>query len=144
MPVFPSEEWFTEVRDEYNKDPSLHSGGGGACDTISGLEISDRFFRIQFEGHQCVDIHESSKSDIKDLDFVISMPKETWREMVEDIQANGKASALLTLNSIDLSSEESIAYSPVDDQYRQDLFYRYNQNFQDLMDASARVETSFE
>ena len=144
MPVFPSEEWFTEVREEYNRDPSLHSGGGGACDTVSGLEIADRFFRIKFEGHQCVDIHESSKSDIEDLDFVIAMPKETWREMVEDIQANGKASALLTLNSIDLSSEESIAYSPVDDQYRQDLFYRFNQNFQDLIDASARVETSFE
>ncbi len=144
MPVFPSEEWFAAVREEYNKDPSLHSGGGGACDTLSGLEIADRFFRIQFEGHQCVDIHESSKIDIEDLDFVISMPEETWREMVEDIQANGKASALLTLNSIDLSSEESIAYSPIDDQYRQDLFYRYNQNFQDLMDASSLVETSFE
>ena len=91
-----------------------------------------------------MDIHESDKSDIEDLDFVISMPEERWREMVEDIQANGKASAQLTLNSIDLRSEDSIAYSPVDDQYKQDLFYRYNQNFQDLMDASARVETSFE
>ena len=89
MPVFPSEEWFVAVREEYNKDPSLHSGGGGACDTVSGLEIADRFYRIQFEGHQCVDIHESSKTDIEDLDFVISMPEETWREMVKDIQKNG-------------------------------------------------------
>ena len=144
MPLFPSEEWFSAVRHEYNSDPSLHSGGGGACDTVSGLQIADRFYRIQFEGHECVDIRESDKSDIEDLDFVISMPEERWREMVEDIQANGKASAQLTLNSIDLRSEDSIAYSPVDDQYRQDLFYRYNQNFQDLMDASARVKTSFE
>ena len=80
---------------------------------------------------------------IRDRDFVIAMSEEIWREMVEDIQKNGKASALLTLNSIDLSSEDSIAYSPVDDQYRQDLFYRYNQNFQDFMDASATIETSF-
>jgi hypothetical protein len=34
------------------------------------------------------------------------------------------------------------AYSPVDDQYRQDLFYRYNQNFQDFFDASSRIDTT--
>jgi len=48
-----------------------------------------------------------------------------------------------TLNSLDLQQDEGIAYSPADDQYRQDLFYRYNQNFQDFFDASARVETTF-
>ena len=42
-----------------------------------------------------------------------------------------------------LQQEEGIAYSPADDQYRQDLFYRYNQNFQDFFDASARVKTTF-
>jgi hypothetical protein len=30
----------------------------------------------------------------------------------------------------------------VDDQYRQDLFYRYNQNFQDFFDASSRIDTT--
>ena len=48
------------------------------------------------------------------------------------------------LNSIDLELEEGIAFSPIDDQYKQDLFYRYNQNFQDFFDASSRVETTFE
>ena len=61
-----------------------------------------------------------------------------------NLQENGKADLDHTLNSIDLQQEESIAYSPADDQYRQDLFYRYNQNFQDFFDASARVETSFD
>ena len=63
--------------------------------------------------------------------------------MVANVQSHGKADLQYTLNSIDLQQEESIAYSPVDDQYRQDLFYRYNQNFQDFFDASARVETTF-
>ena len=144
MPIFPSEDWFVAVKNQYNENPDLHSGGGGACDTLAGLEIADRFYRIEFAGHECVEVKESTKSNIEDLDFVIAMSEEIWLEMVKDIQKNGKASALLTLNSIDLSSEDSIAYSPVDDQYRQDLFYRYNQNFQDFMDASATIETSFD
>ena len=72
------------------------------------------------------------------------MPLETWQAMLKDVQANGKASSNLTLNSIDLEFEDGIARSPIDDQYRQDLFYRYNQNFQDFFDASSLVETTFE
>jgi hypothetical protein len=140
---FPSENWFDAVRAEYNEDLSLHSGGGGACDTAAGMEMGDDFFRIVFAGHRCASVDQIEKADMGDLDFVIEMPIEVWQEMLEDIQRNGKASANYTLNSIDLRSEESIAYSPIDDQYRQDLFYRYNQNFQDFMNASARIETSF-
>jgi hypothetical protein len=48
------------------------------------------------------------------------------------------------LNSIDLQQNDSIAYSPEDDQARQDLFYRFNQNFQDFFDASSRIATTFD
>ena len=53
MPLFPSEEWFVAVKNQYNENPDLHSGGGGACDTLAGLEIADRFYRIEFAGHEC-------------------------------------------------------------------------------------------
>ncbi len=55
MPLFPSEEWFVAVKNQYNENPDLHSGGGGACDTLAGLEIADRFYRIEFAGHECVE-----------------------------------------------------------------------------------------
>jgi hypothetical protein len=143
MPVFPSTEWFRAVRDVYNSDPTLHTGGGGACDTSAGLKVGDTSYVIVFEGMQCADIRVAAAGEIEDLDFIIEMPTDLWVDMVANIQSNGKADLDHTLNSIDLSQEESIAYSPVDDQYRQDLFYRYNQNFQDFFDASSRVETTF-
>ena len=112
-------------------------------DRIGGVGVRDEHFVIVFEGLQCADIHAASVGETEELDFVIDMPMDLWKDMVSNIQANGKADLDHTLNSIDLMQEESIAYSPVDDQYRQDLFYRFNQNFQDFFDASARVETTF-
>ncbi|MCP5184218.1 MAG: hypothetical protein H6993_09665 [Pseudomonadales bacterium] len=144
MPVFPSNEWFQAVRSVYNSDPSLHSGGGGACDTTAAFKIGDAAYVVVFEGHECSDIHPAQDGELNDADFVIEMPPALWRDMVANIQANGHADLDHTLNSIDMSQEDSIAWSPVDDQYRQDLFYRLNQNFQDFFDASSRVETVFE
>jgi len=144
MPQFPSLEWFRAVRDVYNSDSSLHSGGGGACDTAAGLKIGEECFVIVFEGLDCADVRRADEDDMNATDFVIEMPVDLWKSMVANIQRNGRADLDHTLNSIDMGQEESIAYSPVDDQYRQDLFYRYNQNFQDFFDASARVKTTFD
>ena len=140
---FPSVEWFRQVRDVYNGDSSLHSGGGGACHTTSGFRVDGENYLIVFEGLTCGDIRSATDAEMQDCDFVIEMPFEIWKAMVKSIQDNGRADLNYTLNSIDLQQEQSIATSPIDDQYRQDLFYRYNQNFQDFFNASARVPTTF-
>jgi hypothetical protein len=142
--VFPSRQWFEEVRDVYNSDSSLHSGGGGACDTTAGFSIGDQRYLIEFSGLDCSVVRESNDLELEETDFVIEMSLESWKAMVKDVQENGKASSNHTLNSLDLEIEDGIARSPVDDQYKQDLFYRYNQNFQDFFNASSRVETRFE
>lgn len=144
MAVFPSKEWFEEVREVYNSDLTLHSGGGGACDTTAGLRIGDQRYRIRFAGLECAEVKESNDVELEDSDFVIEMSVQSWKDMVKDVQENGKASSRHTLNSLDLEIEEGIAHSPVDDQYKQDLFYRYNQNFQDFFNASSHIETVFE
>lgn len=144
MAVFPSRQWFEEVRDVYNSDSSLHSGGGGACDTTAGFSIGDQRYLIEFSGLDCSVVRESNDLELEETDFVIEMSLDSWKAMVKDVQENGKASSNYTLNSLDLEIEDGIARSPVDDQYKQDLFYRYNQNFQDFFNASSRVETLFE
>lgn len=140
---FPSEKWFDAVRTVYNSDSSLHSGGGGACHTRAGFSIGSDHYLIEFDGMECASVKQMDLADLEDADFIIRMPVDLWRSMISNIQDNGKADLDHTLNSLDLSEAEGIAYSPVDDQYRQDLFYRYNQNFQDFFDASSRVPTSF-
>ena len=143
MAVFPSTEWFEEVRQVYNSDRSLHSGGGGACNTAAGFSIGDARYRIEFEGLECSEVRQCDDAELEDADFIIEMPLETWKAMLQDVQEHGKASSNLTLNSLDLDTEEGIARSPIDDQYKQDLFYRYNQNFQDFFNASSRIDTTF-
>ena len=53
MPEFPSAQWFNAVRSIYNADPTLHSGGGGACDTRAACRIGERVFLLVFEGNEC-------------------------------------------------------------------------------------------
>lgn len=143
MAVFPSPDWFSQVRDVYNSDGFQHSGGGGACDTMAGLKIAADEYVIVFEGLKCADIRVAGAGEMQACDFIIEMPANLWQEMVANVQEHGRADGTYTLNSIDLQQDQSIAYSPVDDQYKQDLFYRYNQNFQDFFNASARVATTF-
>ena len=144
MLVFPSIEWFKEVQEIYNTDTNLHSGGGGACDTTAGFKVGEKRYFIEFSGLKCSEIKESSEAELAQTDFIIEMPVSKWQEMIQDVQDHGKASSNHTLNSLDLDIEEGIAQSPQDDQYKQDLFYRYNQNFQDFFNASSRVKTTFE
>jgi hypothetical protein len=126
----------------YNSDGSLHSGGGGACHTRAGFSIGQQHYLIEFDGLECAQVKGVDLADLEDSDFIIRMPVKLWGAMIRNIQQHGKADLEHTLNSLDLSHEEGIAYSPVDDQYRQDLFYRYNQNFQDFFDASSRIDTT--
>jgi len=145
MAQFPSENWFKKVQQIYNTDSSLHTGGGGACETTAGFKIGDERYLIVFEGRQCAAIRSASEAELAsdETDFIIEMAPELWQSMVANIQQHGAAHDDYTLNSIDLQQDDSIAYSPVDDQSRQDLFYRFNQNFQDFFDASSRIETTF-
>ncbi len=143
MAMFPSLDWFQQVREVYNSDNSLHKGGGGACHTTAAFKVKDQSYLIVFDGLKCADIRQATPAELNDVDFIIEMPYDLWKGMVASVQTHGKADLQFTLNSIDLKQDDSIAYSPVDDQYRQDLFYRYNQNFQDFFDASSRVETTF-
>ena len=64
-------------------------------------------------------------------------------EMIENIKDNGHADLRHTLNTIDLEAEDGLARSHHDDQYREDLFFRYNQTLQYFFDGSSRIDTRF-
>lgn len=139
MPVFPSVEWFQAVADLVNRDDNYkHSG---TCDAAVGIQVDDRLFEIVFEAYEVKSVRELSATDPRDLDFSLVLPAEQWREMIENIKANGHADLTHTLNSLDLATAEEFARG--DDYYRRDLFYRFNQSFQDFFDASAKIDTQF-
>jgi hypothetical protein len=141
--AFPSVSWFEAVRAVYNSDPRYHGGGAGSCDCRAAVKIGRRSFLIAFEGADCAEVDEIDDAALAEVDFYLEMPPADWQAMIEDIAAHDGASLQCTLNSLDLEREDGLARSVHGDQYREDLFFRYNQTFQYFFDASAQVATAF-
>jgi len=141
--AFPSTEWFDAVRAEFNADESFQGGGGGACNALVGVKIGARAFLLTFEGVECSAAAEVTTGDLAAADFVLEMPYADWQEMLANIAANGHADLHHTLNTLDLDRPDGLSHSVHGDQYREDLFFRYNQTLQYFFDASARITTEF-
>lgn len=139
MPVFPSTEWFQEAADLLNASDSFQRLG--SCDADVGVQVGDRCFAITFEAFAITGVAEVPCDAPGDLDFVLLQTPEQWRAMLENIKANGGADALYTLNSLDLSHSDGLATG--EDYTRRDLFYRFNQTFQEFFDMAAGMETTF-
>lgn len=155
MPVFPSLEWFQALRAIVNNDPDFRKFGTIDCDM--GIEIGDTTYRVTFEAFEVTGVAafetadpEATDSEAPDpeatdlhpeLDFVLSMSPDRWREMIENINENGAAGLHYTLNTLDMEDPDNFARSP--DYHRRDKFYRFNQTLQDFFDASARIDTTF-
>lgn len=139
MPVFPSVEWFQSVATIINGDEEYHQAG--TCDAAVGIQVGDRLFQVDFEAFEITGVQELNPRGTYDLDFTLVLPYERWKEMLENIRANGHADLTHTLNSLDLESAEEFARA--EDYYRRDKFYRFNQSFQLFFDASSRIETQF-
>ena len=143
MPLFPTEAWFEDVRAVFNGDETYRGAGGGRCSCRSAMKIGARNFLVVFEGLECAETREVDSGELESCDFYLEMAADDWVEMVRDIAENDGASLHYTLNTLDLEREEGLARSTHNDQYRVDLFYRYNQTFQFFFDASARVATTY-
>jgi hypothetical protein len=142
MAKFPSAAWFDAVRKVFNGDESYQGAGGGRCNCVAGMKVGSKIFILTFEGLECSDARDGKDRDLEDVDFYLDMPLADWRAMLKNITTNGRATLDFTLNTLDLNREEGLSTSRHGDQYREDLFFRYNQTFQFFFDASARVKTS--
>ena len=143
MAEFPSVDWFNAVSEIFNTDESYRGAGGGQCHCQAGVKVAERVFLLSFEGFECADAREANDSELDPMDFYLEMSLEDWTSMVQDIAENGAASLHYTLNTLDLNRESGLSRSKHGDQYREDLFFRYNQTFQFFFDASARINTTF-
>lgn len=143
MAKFPSSEWFAAVAEVFNHDDRYRGAGGGQCFCRFGVKSGDHIAVVNMEGHECTGAEMVGEAGLADVDFYLEMPPEDWEAMLRDIAANGHATLDHTLNTLDLDREDGLSRSVHGDQYREDLFFRYNQSLQFLFDASARVATEF-
>jgi hypothetical protein len=139
MPSFPSVEWFNALKDLVNNDPAFRALG--TVDSVIGVKVGNKIFEITFDAFECTAVREAGEDDLRDMDFWLEQPYDKWRELIENIKANGKADLTHTLNTIDLSMPEGFARAH--DGYRRDAFYRFNQSIQDYFNASSKIDTQF-
>ena len=143
MPAFPSVEWFNAVRDVFNRDEQYHGGGAGACNAEVGIKVGDALFQLSFEGRDCAGATTIESAQLRELDFYLDMEPAAWQAMIENIKTYGHASLDYTLNTLDLDRDAGLCQSATGDQYRADMFFRFNQTFQNYFDASTHIDTSF-
>jgi len=139
MPKFPSVDWFETLREEVNQDPRFRALG--SCDAVVGVKVGARVFSLTFEAFECSGVAEIDVPGLRDVDFYLEMSPKEWREVIQNIRANGKADPKHTLNSLDLTRPGGILRSK--DALLRLSFYRYYLSLQFFFDAAAKVETAF-
>ena len=139
MPRFPSVDWLEAVRESANGDSQFTSQGTVNC--VMGVKAGDSAFAVTFEGFECAGVQAVDEGELRDLDFYIDLPAAEWRELLENIAANGGADSAHTLNTIDLTMPNGCVKSG--NELRRAAFFQYHLSLQAFFDASARVETTF-
>lgn len=140
---FPSVDWLSKVSQVFNGDDSYRGAGSGTCDCTVGIQVGKNHFQLVFEGFECAKVNEIDQSGLDECDFYLSMPKRDWRAMLDNISEHGHATDNYTLNTLDLGRPDGLSMSTHNDQYREDLFFRYNQTLQFFFNASSKILTSY-
>ncbi len=147
--AFPSLDWFRALQERMNAAEERYRTYGYAdARVVFKIDANDRLphtrlFGLVFETYGCAEVRELQESDTEgfDCDFILQGPYKAWREMIENVQANGQADPDHTLNRLSLLQHPFSIHGT--DQLRVDLFFRQQFSFQAFIDESAAVETSF-
>ena len=139
MPQFPSVEWLEAVRESANNDSQFTSQGTVNC--VMGVKVGDSAFAITFEGFECASVQAINEGELRDLDFYIDLSPPEWRDLLDNIAANGGSDSAHTLNTLDLTMPSGCVKSG--SELRRAAFFQYHLSLQAFFDASARVPTTF-
>ena len=139
MPVFPSLEWFEEVRRAANASGALR--GLGSCNASVGAKVGECAYLLTFEGFECAGVERIEPDELLYADFYLDMPVDEWNGLVRCIRDNGRADAEHSLNRLDLALPGGVVRSA--DEYRRNSFLRYHLTLRAFFDAAAEVETTF-
>ncbi len=143
---FPTVEWFEalERQAEQNVEKFRRLG---FCDASVGIKVlaenglgEERGFVLSFDGYVCKAVEEVAAPE-KVADFVLEGKYGAWKEMIENIKANGGPDLNHTLNYLTLPGDPIKVTA--EDQLKQDLFFRYNGTLQEFFNGAQHVDTEF-
>lgn len=143
--TFPSTRWFAALAARMAQDEATFRELG-AIDCTMVVRVDggrrDELYEIVFEGFGVRSVRRLDRlEDAAPGHFVLEAPLETWREMIENIRANGGPDLAHTLNYLTLPDDPMRVTGP--DQLEVDAFYRYNQSLQRFFNGAVGVATAY-
>ncbi len=143
---FPSLEFMQALAKAVNGNPTFRALG--TMDLALGIRVTTdarykktHLFTFLFDGYTCDQVAEASHGSVPDLDFVVEGTYGAWKEMFQNIQANGRADTKHTLNHLTMLDDPMRAVGP--DQTRIDKLYRYNYGIQSFLHEAAKIPTRY-
>jgi hypothetical protein len=101
-----------------------------------------QLLEVVFEAYAVKSIRSLESLDAAKPDhFVLEAPLEVWREMLDNIRANGAPDLEHTLNFLTFPDDPMVVSGP--DQLQIDAFYRYNESLQQFFNGAASIATSY-
>ncbi len=147
MADFPSLAWFQELARLMNENEAVFKRVG-AADVTWMVEVQPTMpdqallvFRIVFEDYSCASVEELDPEIEADASFTLQATYDTWKEMIENIQANHGPDLEHSLNRLALMDDP--IYIAADDFLERDLFARYGQTYQLFFNGAMHVTTTF-
>ena len=143
---FPSVEWFQALEGQAAQNVEKFRRLG-FCDVSVGVKVltengraESRGFVLRFDGYRCRVVEEVAEPE-KVADFVLAGKLGAWKEMIENIKANGGPDLKHTLNYLTLPGDPIKVIAT--DQLKQDMFFRYNSTLQEFFNGAEHVATEF-
>ena len=141
MPVeFPSVEFFRALQQRMSAEAERFRRLG-FFDTRFGVRVlgdPERRFVLGFEVFDCTEAREVETFDGESVDFVLEGELSGWREMFDNIRANGRADAAHSINTLTHFGEKiRVAY---DDPDGHDKLYRFVESIQAFFDLAAGLD----
>jgi len=143
---FPTVEWFEALEKEAAKNVDTFRRLG-FCDATVGVKVlaengadRDQGFVLTFDGYSCNSVEEVDDPEAV-ADFVLEAQFGAWKEMIENITANGGADLKHTLNYLVLPNDPINLVAT--DQLKDDVFSRFNSTFQEFFNGAQHVPTEF-
>jgi hypothetical protein len=145
---FPSTAWFDRLADLMTEqDDAFRKLGTIDCtmavSIIDGVAGTDPWNAIvTFEEFSVDSVREATAEDLQGVDFVLETDLDTWREMVQSIEAGaGRPDLDYTLNRLSLAGTPIRMWSS--DPLGRDMFFRVNQTLQCYVNNCGSFHTVF-
>jgi hypothetical protein len=145
---FPSVAWFERLAQLMEQYRARHEHIG-PVDCVAQFSVldpegegHDRHFQVAFELYSVIDVREVGEDQIGRADFIMETDTQVWQEMIENIRDNGGRPDLEhSLNRLSLPGVPIRVWA--DDPLGRDMFFRFNQSFQEYVNASVHVPTRY-